>query len=146
MRSNVPIKIAMAKKDANQEECARWLKQAKHDLRIARVTAREGAHDWACFLCQQAAEKALKAYLYLVGHRAVTGHSIWMLLKRCAAENSTFNRIGKVKRLDEVYITSRYPNGLQEGTPQEFYTDKDSKECLEMADLTIRTVERLSQK
>ena len=134
----------MAKKDANREEYARWLRQAKHDLRTARVTAKNDAHDWACFLSQQAAEKALKSYLYLKGYRPVTGHSILMLLQRCTSHNRSFRRINRAKRLDEVYITSRYPNGLQEGTPEEFYTEEDSKECLKLAGMTIRTVERLS--
>ena len=136
----------MAKTDANREEHNRWLRQAKHDLKTARSTAREEAYDWACFLCQQAAEKALKAYLYRQGHRAVLGHSIMMLLQRCAAHHSSFQLINDAKRLDEVYITSRYPNGLQEGTPEEFYKESDSKECIKLAEKTIRTVEKLSGK
>ena len=136
----------MAKKDANREEYLRWLRQSKHDLSTAKVTAKGGAHDWACFLSQQAAEKALKSYLYLKGHRAVTGHSILGLLQKCTHHDQSFRPIERVKRLDEVYITSRYPNGLQEGTPAEFYTEKDSKECIQLAETTIRTVERLSRK
>ncbi len=136
----------MTRKDANREEYARWLSQAKHDLRTAKVTAKSDSHDWACFLSQQAAEKALKAHLYLKGHRAVTGHSILGLLQKCANHDQSFRSIERVKRLDEVYITSRYPIGLQEGTPAEFYTEKDSKECIRLAETTIRTVERLSKK
>lgn len=136
----------MARKDANREEYNRWLKQAKHDLKTAKSTAREEAHDWACFLSQQAAEKALKAYLYLMGQRAVLGHSVMMLLQRCAAHNPSFREVNDAKRLDEVYITSRYPNGLQEGTPAEFYKESDAKECIKLAEKTIRTVEKLSKR
>jgi HEPN domain-containing protein len=136
----------MAKNDGNREEYNRWLKQAKHDLKTAKSTTREKAHDWACFLCQQTAEKALKAYLYLRGHRAVLGHSIMMLLQRCAAHDPSFQSINNAKRLDEVYITSRYPSGLQEGTPEEFYQESDSKECIKLAENTIRTVEKLCRK
>ena len=42
--------------------------------------------------------------------------------------------INEAKRVDEVYITSRYPNGLQEGTPEEFYKESDSKECIKLAE------------
>jgi HEPN domain-containing protein len=136
----------MARKDANREEYNRWLKQAKHDLKTAKSTAREEAHDWACFLSQQAAEKALKAYLYLMGERAVLGHSVMMLLQRCAAHDPSFREVSDAKRLDEVYITSRYPNGLQEGTPAEFYKESDSKECIKLGEKTIRTVEKLSKR
>jgi HEPN domain-containing protein len=136
----------MAQRDANREEYARWLRQAKHDLRTARTVAKTGAHDWACFLSQQAAEKALKGYLYSKGHRAVTGHSILMLLTRCMKHDGSFDAINRAKRLDEVYITSRYPNGLQEGTPLEFYTNEDSRECIALAQATIRTVEKLARR
>ena len=136
----------MVKNDANRQEYDRWLKQAKHDLKTAKSTAKEKAHDWACFLSQQAAEKALKSYLYLQGHRAVLGHSVMMLLQRCATHHPSFQLIEDVKRLDEVYITSRYPNGLQEGTPEEFFKGSDSKECIKLAEKTIRTVERLCGK
>ena len=136
----------MARKDANQTEYDRWLKQAKHDLETAQLTAKGGSHDWACFLCQQTAEKALKAYLYLQGHRAVIGHSILGLLKRCASHNQAFRTLNRIKRLDEVYISARYPNGLQEGTPVDFYSEEDSEECIALAEKTIHTVEKLSAK
>ena len=136
----------MAKRDANQIEYNRWLKQAKHDLETAKLTAQSEAYDWACFLCQQAAEKALKAYLYLRGHRAVMGHSILGLLKTCTSHNRSFNELSRIKRLDEVYISSRYPDGLQEGTPLDFYAREDSEECIALAEKTISTVEKLAKK
>lgn len=46
------------------EEGQRWLRQAQEDLRWARHLAEQGAYHLACFLAQQVAEKALKAFLY----------------------------------------------------------------------------------
>ncbi|WP_259727911.1 MULTISPECIES: HEPN domain-containing protein [unclassified Synechococcus] len=43
---------------------ADWLHQALADLELATVGAEAGHHEWACFACHQAVEKALKA-LYL---------------------------------------------------------------------------------
>lgn len=40
-----------------------WLKQAAEDLRYARSALRDRYFAWACFACQQSAEKALKAVL-----------------------------------------------------------------------------------
>jgi hypothetical protein len=40
---------------------ADWLHQAKADLAQARLSADAGHHEWACFACHQAVEKALKA-------------------------------------------------------------------------------------
>jgi len=45
-------------------EGARWLRQAEQDLDDARFLKEGGRHNLACFMGQQAAEKAIKAYLY----------------------------------------------------------------------------------
>src|SRR5436305_3536911 len=34
-----------------------WMAQAERDLDFARTAARDGFHEWACFVAQQAAEK-----------------------------------------------------------------------------------------
>ena len=52
-------------------EGSRWLEQAREDLRWAELLAREGGFHVACFLAQQVAEKALKAYLYGAGEPIV---------------------------------------------------------------------------
>jgi HEPN domain-containing protein len=41
-------------------EAARWLAQAESDLAFAELGVREGFFAQACFVCQQAVEKALK--------------------------------------------------------------------------------------
>ncbi len=38
-----------------------WLKQAERDLVHARHSLAAETYEWACFACQQAAEKAVKA-------------------------------------------------------------------------------------
>jgi len=54
-------------------EAARWLEQARRDLDDAEFAASGSRWNLACFLAQQAAEKALKAYLYACGAEAVWG-------------------------------------------------------------------------
>ncbi len=41
-----------------------WRHQACADLDLAGVSAAAGHHEWACFACHQAVEKALKALLH----------------------------------------------------------------------------------
>ena len=43
-----------------EAEARRWLAQAESDLAFAEVGVREGFFAQACFICQQAGEKALK--------------------------------------------------------------------------------------
>lgn len=48
-------------------EGQRWLEQAQFDLKWARHLKSKGAYYLVCFLAQQVAEKALKAFLYAQG-------------------------------------------------------------------------------
>ncbi len=46
-----------------KEDAERWLRQAKEDLRAAQYNFYGKKYKVAAFLCQQSAEKALKALL-----------------------------------------------------------------------------------
>jgi HEPN domain-containing protein len=135
---------AVASRDSNRAELLRWLRQAERDLEAAHANARAGFHEWSCFLSQQAAEKALKAYLYGQGERAVVGHSILILLQRAERYAPEFEALHPAKRLDEVYVPTRYPNGLEETTPGEFYTQEDADACMSLAAQVIARVRELS--
>jgi HEPN domain-containing protein len=115
----------------NLEEAHRWLTQAGHDADAAALNAREGYAALACFLAQQAAEKALKAYLYGQGERLVVGHATYLLLKRCQTYENSFLELQDVcRRLDQYYIPTRYPNGLPGGIPHEVYTPDQAEEAI----------------
>ena len=49
--------------DPNLGEARRWLGQALHDRDAACLNRDHGFHEHACFVAQQSAEKALKAFL-----------------------------------------------------------------------------------
>ncbi|UJR23291.1 hypothetical protein I4U23_026307 [Adineta vaga] len=59
---------ARRKRNYQQSEADRWLKQAQHDLESSysdmHSSTGQVAYDWACYKCYRAAEKALKAYHY----------------------------------------------------------------------------------
>jgi HEPN domain-containing protein len=57
-------------------ESQRWLDQANTDLKWTKHLLKEGAYYLACFLAQQTAEEALKAFLYAQGEEIVFGHSV----------------------------------------------------------------------
>jgi len=59
-----------------------WRRQAESDLRNAHRNAEIGAHDVCVLLCQQAAEKMLKAaYMAVKGEEAPRVHSLSALLR-----------------------------------------------------------------
>lgn len=106
----------------NLTEGERWLAQARFDLAAAAHNAAGGFPALACFLAQQAAEKALKAFLYSKGERAVLGHSSFLLLKKCIEYDAEFEPLSdSCRQLDQYYITTRYPNGLPGGVPHEMF-------------------------
>lgn len=125
-------------------EAKRWLKQAEADLKAARDSANSENYEWACFQSQQAGEKALKAYLYSHGYTSITTHSLKILLKECVKLDESFTDIDEEARiLDTYYISTRYPNGIDEDmAPFEYYDEKDAEKCLKCATLILEKVKK----
>jgi len=115
-----------------KREAGRWLKQAGHDLKLASSIYRQKYFSDVCFLCEQAAQKLLKAYLYARGVRFITIHSIRSLIRACARHDKAFERLSeKAKVLDKYYIPTRYPDALAPpAVPFESYTKKEAREAL----------------
>jgi HEPN domain-containing protein len=113
---------------------ARWLQQADHDLADAGLVAGTGRHALACFLCHQAAEKAVTAYLLARGAEQVWGHALADLCEDAIALDPSFDFIKSVAvLLDKHYLGARYPSALPGGVPAEAYDGHDSSRALEIA-------------
>jgi HEPN domain-containing protein len=124
-------------------EAERWLEQARRDLDDARYAAAGERWNLACFLAQQAAEKALKAFLYARGAEAVWGHSVAELCGDAATHDAAFAELGKkAAALDQYYIPTRYPNGLPGGIPADAYTKTDSDRALTLCAAVLDLVTR----
>jgi HEPN domain-containing protein len=112
---------------------ADWLKQAKRDWNHAKSDLETGYFEWACFSAQQAAEKAIKAFCQLQNGDA-WGHSITGMIKQIVERYPGFEELfAQAKDLDKVYIPSRYPNGFDSGTPEEYFTRADAEKAIEDA-------------
>ena len=119
-------------------EGERWLEQARRDLDDAEFAASGARWNLTCFLSQQAAEKALKAYLYHRGAEAVWGHSVAELCHEAAAQDQDFRSLGvEAAALDQYYIPTRYPNGLPGGIPADAYTRSDGERALALCRAVI---------
>ena len=127
----------------NLLEAQRWLRQALHDRDASRLNRDHGFHEHACFVAQQSAEKALKAFLYARGQGPVLGHSTTALVNECAALEPSFATLGAAcRRLDQLYIPTRYPNGLPDSIPHDFFDRALADQALTDLDAVITTVER----
>lgn len=123
------------------EEGKRWLRQALQDLDDVKFTLNGDRYHLACYLAQQAAEKALKAILYAKGAEIVFGHSVAELAikagKYCKGLETARKRLAL---LDKYYIPTRYPNGLPGGIPAEAFDKDDGKKALMIATEALQLV------
>ena len=118
-----------------RRNAARWLRQAEHDLVQADRMLAAGVFSYAAFFAEQAAQKALKAFLLAQGKRLITTHSVGQLAREAAARDKRFDSlIDPGKRLDRHYLTARYPDALPEpAIPAEAYTPEDAEEAIQSA-------------
>jgi len=113
-------------------EARRWLAAAREELVWARHAAAGGFHAPACFHAQQGAEKAVKAVHYLHGARVVIGHNVRALIESLEPRVSFLDALVDAGReLDLFYIPTRYPNGLDSGTPGEAFSASQSDRAIE---------------
>jgi len=128
--------------NASESEARRWFRQAEADLAAVRTLTGAGHFAHACFCCQQAAEKALKAVLYSQGHRVVLGHSVADLLQRCVAYEPSWTALQQqAGSLDQFYVPTRYPNGLPApAVPSESYTAAQARSALADAERIMNAV------
>ncbi len=119
----------------NNNEYTRWLDQAENDIKYAKHSLDGGFFSQTCFICQQASEKAIKAIHYAGGKRIVIGHSLFSLVSRLDSKSKNkFNSLlDQIKKLDTFYITTRYPNGIPDGVPYQFFNEEEAKDAIEIA-------------
>lgn len=123
----------------------KWLKQAEADLKAAKDSMEDGNYEWSCFQSQQAAEKALKAYLYEKGYTSIITHLLKELVSECERHDGIFRSImADAKYLDMHYISTRYPNALGgDLSPSEFYEREDAQKCINSAESILKIVKQL---
>lgn len=124
------------------DEARRWMKQAERDLDDARYLLEGRRFNLACFLGQQAGEKALRAYLYHRGVEDVWSHSLADLCEDAKVLNGMFNVIKPLAvLLDKYHDLTRYPHLLPGGIPAEAYDEVDGERAIHIAGEVISFVE-----
>lgn len=122
-------------------ESERWLAQARHDLKAAEHAASGDFHALACFLCQQAGEKAVAGYLFARGADHVWGHALADLCEDAMQFDTSFDVIKTVAMLlDKYHHPTRYPTGLPGGVPHDVYDQVDSARAAEIAQDVVEFV------
>jgi HEPN domain-containing protein len=119
----------------NFYQAQRWLLSAKEDLRAAEILFRADTYAQACFLSQQAGEKAVKSLWYLIDADP-WGHSVVRLVTEFPRSSEIHDLKAWTETaalLDKFYIPTRYPNGLPDLTPGQVYGKSDAESGIDAA-------------
>jgi len=132
-------------KRPEKEEAMRWFTHAKDEFIDADELRKRGRFYLALFHFQQSVEKAIKAFLYLnvKSIEVFYTHSINDLIKIAIDIDTEFNKVVSVKKLDQYYIPTRYPNGLPGGIPSRYYDDpKEAEDAMLLAKKAFELIEK----
>ena len=100
----------------------------------ARFLREGGRHNLARFMGQQAAEKAIKAYLYHKRVEDVWGHSLLDLCEDAKLFDMMFDTVkAEARQLDKYHYITRYPEYLPSGTCSEAFDAIDSERSIELS-------------
>jgi HEPN domain-containing protein len=115
-----------------------WIDQAERDLDVARHLAANAFHEWACFVAQQSAEKAVKAVRRSLGTPidAIKKHDMTELLAEIPKLHPRPDpRLAQAATLDLHQQRSRYPGlrGLGPDAPCKTYQAMDSAGAITIA-------------
>lgn len=119
-----------------------WLHEAQEDLGVARELLELGRFSHACFLAQQAAEKALKALALAELRRYERSHDLtelYELVSRCLPLPEDV--VSRLPTLSTYYLVARYPNaGLRR--PSRAIGRQQAEEAVEVAGHVLGAVKR----
>ena len=99
------------------KEIRNWLIKSQHDLGSAKrlMEGNEKYLDNAVYHCQQAAEKAIKAFLTYRDVVFEKTHNLPLLLIPCIQLDSRFKQLGEVAEMLNPYASEfRYPREVME--------------------------------
>ena len=120
-----------------------WLKKAQEDLDVVgEIISKEHLTNMVAFHSQQAVEKTLKAIIeeFEIGFEKT--HNLERLIGIVRKQINVDVDLDMIKRLDEVYISTRYPSDLgllPSGKP----SIQDAKELFNFADALYHNVKNL---
>jgi HEPN domain-containing protein len=124
--------------EAKAHEIRQWLFKARHDLRSAKrlFTDEPPILDTAAYHCQQAAEKALKAFLVLHDVQFSKIHLLLPLVEQCIDVDPAFAGLREAAEALTPFATVfRYSGDVLEPEPS------DVEEGMALAEMVVEFVQ-----
>jgi len=123
-----------------------WLTQAQFDLNAAISASENGYYEWACFISEQCAEKALKSVIVAQGQIAPKIHKLTALVNIARRSDSRMQgKAMEVKELGVFTFIARYPFLIpgEFDAPHKYITLEDAKLCIQKATQILNTIQSL---
>jgi HEPN domain-containing protein len=121
---------------------ATWIAFARRDVLAADVLQRNGIYEESCFHSQQAAEKALKAFLLYKGQTPPRIHALPDLLTRCLTFDTTLNALrAECTTLNQYYAPTRDPDAAAAVSPAGLPGQTEAQRALDYARAIISAIE-----
>ena len=124
-------------------EAKAWMVKAWRDLETARraATGQPSFYDVAVYHCQQAAEKAVKAFLVHHGKPYEKTHDIEVLVDLAGEVDSNFSQLADAADALTPYATRfRYPNATFAVEPQPTECDEALKYAQAIYDFVLNAL------
>lgn len=114
-----------------------WLALAEEDLIWAKASFEDKIFRGTCFAAQQAAEKALKAFLVSKDVASPKIHDLVALNQVCVKQNPGFESLEEACNiLSPYYLSTRYPDVAQ----FEEYSQTQTEKVIEQAEKIVNFV------
>lgn len=116
----------------------KWLKQAKHDLIMAKRNIKIEGYDVSAFLAHQAVEKLLKSLIILNKNKLPKTHLIDDIARELNLSNEIIELIND---LTIDYTFSRYPD-ISNSVPYEEYDETIARDKINKADIIFKKLKK----
>ena len=128
----------------SEELYLKWLEKAKDDMKYAKGNFGLKFYSQTCFLCQQSAEKALKAFLFYKDQKLIKTHNLERLLEKLIFFKNEFLKLREnCQVLNDYYTDTRYPDIWDydrfDNKKLAFQALKLAEEILEFVEKEIKT-------
>ena len=121
-----------------------WLGQAKFDLDAAVSAAQNGFYEWACFISEQCAEKAIKSIIVANSQIAPKIHKLSALVNIAKRADHSFAQVNfPIRELGVFTFIARYPFLIpgELDAPHLYITLEDARLCIDKATKILNTIE-----
>ena len=126
-----------------RQETDRWFRQAEEDLETARMLFQGKRYYAASYFAQQAAEKALKAFLFI--HQGKPPRRIHDLRELGGQAEVPTDWLTSLTELSGVYLVSRCPDLTPGSLPVDAINYEESRGHLDLAERVSKWAKQQSQ-